>query len=53
MDNAKQIAIMLKQNGYDLSNTNAAIMALQEYLGNSEEEAVSIANFIVEAARGL
>ncbi|MBQ8984609.1 hypothetical protein IJ098_02010 [Candidatus Saccharibacteria bacterium] len=50
MNNARQIAILLKQDGYDISNTNAAIMALQEDLGYSEEEAVSIANFIVREA---
>lgn len=48
MNNARQIAIILKRDGYDISTTNAAIMALQEDLGYSEEEAVSIANFIVQ-----
>ena len=50
MNNARQIAIILKQDGYDISSINAVIMALQEDLGYSEEEAVSIANFIVREA---
>jgi len=53
MNNARQIAILLKQDGYDISNVNATIMALQEDLGYSEEEAVSIANFIVQEARNI
>lgn len=51
MNNARQIAIILKRDGYDISNLNAAIMALEEDLGYSEEEAVSIANFIVQESR--
>lgn len=51
MNNARQIAIMLKRDGYDISNLNAAIMALQEDLGYPEEEAVSLANFIVQESK--
>lgn len=50
MGNAKQIATVLKRDGYDISTVNAAIMALQEDLGYSEEEAVSLAGFIVAEA---
>lgn len=53
MNNARQIAIMLKRDGYDISSINAAIMALQEDLGYSEEEAVSIASFIVRESRNI
>ena len=53
MNNARQIAIILKQDGYGISNTNAAIMALQEDLGYSEEEAVSIANFVVMESKNI
>lgn len=53
MNNARQIAIILKRDGYDISNTSAAIMALQEDLGYSEEEAVSIANFVVQESRNV
>ncbi|MBR5408856.1 hypothetical protein IK112_02835 [Candidatus Saccharibacteria bacterium] len=53
MNNARQIAILLKQDGYDISNINAAIMALQEDLGYSEEEAVSIANFVVMESKNI
>ncbi len=53
MNNARQIAILLKQDGYDISNTNAVIMALQEDLGYSEEEAVSIANFVVMESKNI
>ena len=53
MNNARQIAIMLKQDGYDISTINGAIMALQEDLGYSEEEAVSIASFIVRESRNI
>lgn len=51
MGNARQIATILKRDGYDISSTNAAIMALQEDLGYSEEEAVSLANFIVRESK--
>ena len=51
MNNARQIATLLQQDGYDISNLNAAIMALEEDLGYSEEEATSIASFIVEEAK--
>ena len=48
MGNARQIATILKRDGYDISTINAAIMALEEDLGYSEEEAVSIASMIVQ-----
>ncbi|MBQ3445451.1 hypothetical protein IJG29_01850 [Candidatus Saccharibacteria bacterium] len=51
MNNARQIAITLKRDGYDISNINAAIMALEEDLNYSEEEAVSLARFIVQEAK--
>lgn len=53
MNNARQIAILLKQDGYDISNLNAAIMALEEDLGYSEEEAVSIASAIVQESNRI
>ena len=53
MGNARQTAIMLKKDGYDISTRNAAIMALEEDLGYSEEEAVSIADFIVNEAANI
>lgn len=52
MGNARQIAIMLKRDGYDVSTLNAVIMALEEDLGYSEEEAVSIASEVLRAGRG-
>lgn len=51
MNNARQIAMILVRDGYDISTTNAAIMALEEDLGYSEEEAVSIADFVVREGR--
>ena len=53
MGNARQIAITLKENGYDISTLNAAIMALEEYFGYSEEEAVSIASMVVREAGNI
>ncbi len=50
MGNARQIATILKNDGFDISTRNGAIMALQEDLGYSEEEAVNIADEIVRAA---
>lgn len=51
MNNARQIATLLKQDGYDMSSLNAVIMALEEDLGYSEEEAVSIASFVLQEAK--
>lgn len=53
MNNAKQIAVLLKRDGYDISNINAVVMALQEDLDYSEEEAVSIANFVVRESNNI
>lgn len=53
MSNARQIAITLKRDGYDISTFNAAVMALQEDLHYSESEAVSIADFIVRESRNI
>lgn len=51
MGNAKQIAVILKNDGFDISTVNAAIMALQEDLGYSEEEAVNIAGEVVREGK--
>ena len=51
MGNARQIAIMLKRDGYDISTLNAVIMALEEDLGYSEEEAMNIASEVLNAGR--
>lgn len=48
MGTARQIALMLKRDGYDISTLNAAIMALQEDLGYSEEDAINVASEIVK-----
>ena len=53
MSTAREIAITLKRDGYDLSNRNAVIMALQEDLYYSEEEAVNIANEIIKETSDL
>ena len=53
MGNARQIANMLKNDGYDISTINGAIMALQEDFGYSEEEAVNIASEVVREGRFL
>lgn len=53
MGNARQIAIILKRDGYDISTINASVMALEEDLGYSEEEAISIADMVVREARTL
>ena len=53
MGNARQIATILKRDGYDISTTNAAIMALEEDFGYSEEEAVSIADMIVRESGNI
>ena len=53
MSNARIIAITLIRDGYNLSTLNAVIMALQEDLNYSEEEAVNIAHEILQAAREL
>lgn len=51
MSVAKEIALTLKRDGYDISTRNAVIMALQEDLGYSEEEAVSVADEVIKVAR--
>ena len=51
MGNARQIAILLKRDGFDLSTRNAVIMALQEDLNYSEEEAVNICDEIIKEAK--
>ena len=51
MGNARQIATILKNDGFDISTINGAIMALQEGFGYSEEEAVNIASEIVRESR--
>lgn len=51
MGNARQIAIALKNDGFDISTINEAIMALQEDFGYSEEEAVNIASEVVREGR--
>ena len=53
MGNARQIAIALSKDGYDISTRNAAIMALEEDFGYSEEEAVNLADAIVEESTNL
>ena len=53
MGTARMIALALIRDGYDVSTRNAAIMALQEDLGYSEEEAVSVADEVIRAARGM
>lgn len=51
MGNARQIAITLKRDGFDISTRNAAVMALEEDFGYSEEEALSIADEIVRESK--
>ena len=51
MGNARQIAAMLKNDGFDISTINGAIMALQEDFGYSEEEAVNIAGEVMREGR--
>ena len=51
MSSARQIASLLIRDGYDISNRNAAIMALQEDLGYTEEEAMSVADEVIRAGR--
>lgn len=53
MSTAQEIAFTLKRDGYNLSTLNAAIMALQEDLGYSESEAISVADEVIKAARGI
>lgn len=53
MGYARQIAITLVRDGYDISTRNAAIMALEEDLGYSEEEAVSVADAVVREAANI
>ena len=53
MGNARMMAITLKRDGYDISTRNAAVMALEEDFGLPEEEAVSLADAVVEAGRSI
>lgn len=48
MGTAREIAETLKRDGYDISTRNDVIMALQEDLDYSEEEAVSVAGEIIK-----
>ena len=51
MGNARQIAIALAKDGFDISTRNAVIMALEEDFNYSEEEAVNIADEIVRESK--
>lgn len=51
MSNAREIAVTLKRDGFDISTLNAVIMALEEDLGYSEEEAVNIASEVLRAGK--
>ncbi len=53
MSTAREIALTLKRDGYDISTRNAAIMALQEDLCYSEEEAVSVVDEIIKEAKEI
>ena len=53
MGNAREMALTLRRDGYDISTRNGAIMAIQEDFNLSEEEAVSLADEIVRASRGI
>ena len=53
MGNARQIAMILKRDGFDLSTRNATIMALQEDLRCSEEEAVALCDEVMREARNI
>jgi len=48
MGTAREIALTLKRDGFDISTRNGVIMALQEDLGYSEEEAVNVADEIIK-----
>lgn len=51
MSNAREIAVTLKRDGFDISTLNAVIMALEEDLGYSEEEAVNVAGEVLKAGK--
>ena len=53
MGTAKEIALTLKRDGYDISTRNATIMALQEDLYYSEEEAVNIVDEVIKESKGI
>ena len=53
MSTAREIALTLKRDGYDISTRNAAIMALQEDLDYSEEEAVNVVDEVIKESRRL
>ena len=53
MSSAKEIALTLVRDGYDISTRNAAIMALQEDLSYSEEEAVNLADEIIKEGKNI
>jgi hypothetical protein len=53
MSTAREIALTLKRDGYDISTRNAAIMALQEDLGYSEEEAVNVVDEVIKESRRI
>ena len=53
MGTAREITETLKRDGYDISTRNDVIMALQEDVDYSEEEAVSVAGEIIKESQEI
>lgn len=53
MSSPREIATTLVYDGYKISTRNEVITALQEDLGYSEEEAVSLADEIIKESKSL